>query len=363
MSFYPLPNRPPATSRGANNFSANYVVGHPGRISTWPRSIITSATSDRSPAAISTNGGPALIPASSRSRRRSRAIRPKTSSITLRHLDPHHQSDHGQRSALHLHLPAISTTSPAGAGRRLSVQLGLQGVPDDAFPQFAPAGFSAARLHAQERQQYPIQQHQCGGRFLVGQRPARDEIRRRSAGARVITNSTSLPSRAPSLSPPRPPDCPAMRPPASAWPPCCLASPPTLPKQTQELDRTSWYLAAFAQDDWTITPSLTLNLGVRWETDTPMVDANNRMNGFDPYQINPVSRHARRGEVHGPERFPHHAYQHRLEQFRPALGFAWKPFGSDKTVVRGGFGIFYCASVRFAASPTRRRWASALRPP
>ena len=42
--------------------------------------------------------------------------------------------------------------------------------------------------------------------------------------------------------------------------------------QTQELDRSSWYLAGFAQDDWRVNRSLTLNLGVRWETDTPMVD-------------------------------------------------------------------------------------------
>lgn len=36
-------------------------------------------------------------------------------------------------------------------------------------------------------------------------------------------------------------------------------------------------------------PGFTLNLGVRWETDTPVTDMNNHMNGFDQNAINPVS--------------------------------------------------------------------------
>ena len=47
--------------------------------------------------------------------------------------------------------------------------------------------------------------------------------------------------------------------------------------KTEELDRSMWYLAAFAQDDWSVTPSLTLNIGMRFETDTPIVDARDRM--------------------------------------------------------------------------------------
>src|SRR5205823_12034762 len=48
--------------------------------------------------------------------------------------------------------------------------------------------------------------------------------------------------------------------------------------QTQPLLRHSYYFGVFAQDDWTLRPDLTLNLGLRWETDTPMIDENNRMN-------------------------------------------------------------------------------------
>src|SRR5207237_2743260 len=44
-------------------------------------------------------------------------------------------------------------------------------------------------------------------------------------------------------------------------------------RQVQTLDRTSNYLAWFVQDDWTISKNLTVNIGMRWETDTHMVVA------------------------------------------------------------------------------------------
>lgn len=59
--------------------------------------------------------------------------------------------------------------------------------------------------------------------------------------------------------------------------------------ETDATTRTSWYVVGFAQDDYTVRSQLTLNFGLRWETDTPIKDENNRMNGFDAAQINPVS--------------------------------------------------------------------------
>src|SRR5439155_23862462 len=52
--------------------------------------------------------------------------------------------------------------------------------------------------------------------------------------------------------------------------------------ETEQLNRYNWYLAGYLQDDWKISPHLTLNLGVRWETDTPITDESCRMNSFDP---------------------------------------------------------------------------------
>ena len=60
-------------------------------------------------------------------------------------------------------------------------------------------------------------------------------------------------------------------------------------RDTPALRRTSWYMSGFFQDDWTVNRRLTLNIGVRWETDTPIKDLDDRTNGFDLHQINPVS--------------------------------------------------------------------------
>jgi len=107
------------------------------------------------------------------------------------------------------------------------------------------------------------------------------------------------------------------------------------------LDRSSWYLAAFVQDDWTVGPTLTLNFGVRWETDTPIVDANNRMNGFDPLAINPVSGTPGVVRFAGVEGWPTAPYKTDWNNVAPRFGFGWRPFGGTRTVIRGGGGIFY----------------------
>ena len=86
---------------------------------------------------------------------------------------------------------------------------------------------------------------------------------------------------------------------------------------------------------------MTLNIGVRWETDTPIVDARNRMNGFDPHQINPVSGTPGVVKFMGLNGFRTTPYDLDKNNFGPRFGFAWKPFGSTKLVVRGGYGIFY----------------------
>ena len=112
-------------------------------------------------------------------------------------------------------------------------------------------------------------------------------------------------------------------------------------QETQELDRSSWYLAAFAQDDWNVNPSLTVNFGVRFETDTPMVDVRDRMNSFDLHQTNPVSGTAGVVKFLGLNGFGNRPYDTDWNNFAPRFGFAWKVGGSDRMVVRGGYGLFY----------------------
>ncbi len=112
-------------------------------------------------------------------------------------------------------------------------------------------------------------------------------------------------------------------------------------RETELLDRYSYYLAGFAQDDWKISNDLTLNIGLRWETDTALMDKNDRSNSFDRYAINPVSGTPGVVKFAGVDGWPEAPYGTDWNNFGPRFGFAWKPFGSQKSVIRGGYGIFF----------------------
>lgn len=103
------------------------------------------------------------------------------------------------------------------------------------------------------------------------------------------------------------------------------------------------YLALFAQDDWKLSPRLTLNLGLRYEMETPFTERFDRMAlRFDEDAALPVQVPglALRGGVRfaGVDGNPRRI---RIDKnnFGPRIGFAWSPL--SKTVIRGGYGIFY----------------------
>ena len=112
-------------------------------------------------------------------------------------------------------------------------------------------------------------------------------------------------------------------------------------RETPVVDRRTSYLGAFFQDDWTVRDGLTLNFGLRWETDTPLKDMNNRLNGFDQHAINPVSGTPGVVKFAGVNGYRTQMYDGDWNNFGPRFGFAWRPFGIKKTVLRGGFGIFF----------------------
>lgn len=97
--------------------------------------------------------------------------------------------------------------------------------------------------------------------------------------------------------------------------------------------------AAFVQDSWRAAPNLTLNLGMRWDADSPRWETNNRQDSFSTIALNPVSRTAGTVLFSGRNGVSKYANDWDLDNFGPRVGFAWRPAG--QWVVRGGGGILY----------------------
>lgn len=107
----------------------------------------------------------------------------------------------------------------------------------------------------------------------------------------------------------------------------------------------------FGQDDWKVTPRLTVNLGLRYDFGSPAYEANDRQTNFDqtaaarartPAEALAAIQLASDGSLEDrtlqrPDRM----------NFAPRVGFAFSP--TDRTVVRGGYGIYYNLIDRFGS--------------
>ncbi|MGH9371497.1 MAG: TonB-dependent receptor domain-containing protein [Vicinamibacterales bacterium] len=113
-------------------------------------------------------------------------------------------------------------------------------------------------------------------------------------------------------------------------------------------DWRSSYTGVFVQDDWRISNRFTLNAGLRWDYEAPVTEQGDRVNGgFDPNATAlicdacPASGLPR--ELRGGLTFANGAFYSRdLNNFGPRAGFTYNP--TDKTVVRGGYGLTYLDS-------------------
>jgi hypothetical protein len=91
----------------------------------------------------------------------------------------------------------------------------------------------------------------------------------------------------------------------------------------------------YVQDDWHMTPSFTLNLGMRWEVFTPISEARGNL-------FNIFLGQGAFGLVNAQLRRTNQLWNTNWHDFEPRIGFAYAPTAAhQKVVVRGGFGILY----------------------
>jgi hypothetical protein len=89
----------------------------------------------------------------------------------------------------------------------------------------------------------------------------------------------------------------------------------------------------FAQDDWRVTPRITVNLGMRWEYQTALTEDNNRQAVFDP--LSPMGMTQIGMGIKTP--WKPSSFSSNLQ---PRVGFAWDLSGKGTTVLRAGWGIY-----------------------
>ena len=103
-------------------------------------------------------------------------------------------------------------------------------------------------------------------------------------------------------------------------------------------DTHNWETGYFAQDDWKVTPRLTLNLGVRYDLYTFPYTSHNYQSDFD---LNPFSPTFAQLVQAGTNGWSASQVNTNHGDFAPRFGFAYDLFGTGKTSVRGGYGIYY----------------------
>jgi hypothetical protein len=110
------------------------------------------------------------------------------------------------------------------------------------------------------------------------------------------------------------------------------------------------YVAPFVQDDWKVASKLTLNIGLRYDFRTTPNETNDRMGWRD--LSNPMGgllvadQSLVDGGIVGDQSYYRFAgrrnpYDASRRVFAPRFGFAYRPFNDDKTVIRGGYGVFF----------------------
>ena len=105
---------------------------------------------------------------------------------------------------------------------------------------------------------------------------------------------------------------------------------------------STFHYGLFLQDDYKMTPNITLNLGLRYDIDTPPVDTQNETQTFVPNVQSVVSPAAPLGLLYpGDKGVGRGPISTRLHHISPRVGIVWDPFGDGKTAIRAGAGVYY----------------------
>jgi hypothetical protein len=106
------------------------------------------------------------------------------------------------------------------------------------------------------------------------------------------------------------------------------------------------YYALYVQNDFKLLPRLTLNLGLRWDNETPLVERHDRMlRGFDFAAPSPLAPQVPGLDLRGTVLFagdrgqPRSAFNPDRNNWQPRAGLAWRP--APAWVVRAGYGLTY----------------------
>jgi hypothetical protein len=341
VSYYPKPNRAPSNLAGANNFAGNGSTNL--NLTTWTTKVDHVINDNqRLSFRMVLHDFPTDTTATY-----DQAVADPVGVVTDRRAYSflvNHVANIGNRAVNDLRVnyqPRRFRNETLSIGGDWPARLGLRGVTGSAFPQVTAAGYASLGSGNQQRIQTPIRDTHIvdvfsfllrnhslkfGGEARFGQNV--DDLNSLSSGSigfgpQTTANSTNN---------------------AGGNAIASLLLGTALSGRildTDIIDRRSSYYAAFIQDDWKVATNFTLNLGLRWETHTPRVDANDRQNSFDLFAINPVSNTPGVVTFAGRDGLGSKVYRGDYNNFAPRIGLAWKPFADRNFLIRSGYGLYY----------------------
>ena len=106
-------------------------------------------------------------------------------------------------------------------------------------------------------------------------------------------------------------------------------------------------LGVYVQDDIRVLPRFTLNVGLRWEFNSPPIEIHNR---FSVPDLSPSSATCSPYPdcafiQAGTDGIPRATYNKNLHDFAPRIGIAWRPLKTERFVVRSAYGIFFDENI------------------